>query len=194
MGAETGIEIIEHAGAFVLDRKRVGMRVGQQNQTLAVAASRGQEALRARQPANAPGVLSLEGGDVQAQLGAPVLGAVPRQGPRAGRKTRLQHPAGRFLIQPPTRAPGPGYQDLPEMIIEIQVQQGAVQIEQDMIDAGTSRLDEGRGDSWARHDGVHGRAHASAHSACQKVDLYPSPPARPQGAARAGGWGCILDP
>ena len=88
--AEAGIEVADHLGARILDRERGRMRIGHQHQALAAARARAEELARARQPADAVRIGALERGDVELELAAPVVDAVPVERALAGAKARLQ--------------------------------------------------------------------------------------------------------
>jgi hypothetical protein len=81
-------------------------------------------------------IRALQCGDVEPEFAAPVVGAVPGERARAGIEARLEQRARRDCIEPASGAPGLRHQHLPEMIVEIEIEQRAVQVEQHVVDVG----------------------------------------------------------
>ena len=113
------------------------MGVGEEHQTLAVAAQGRQELRHSGQPAHLVHRGALERRDIQLELPAPVLHAVPVQRARAlaqaRRELRARLLEGDAAGVRPRRC---GMVCAPEMGIKRQIQQRAVKIQQHRVDGG----------------------------------------------------------
>ena len=78
--------------------------------------------------------LLLEQGDVQPQFPAPMVDAIPLQGPLDIAIARQQLLLGRGLGHATRQCISLGHVLEPKMIVEMQVQQGSVHVQQDRID------------------------------------------------------------
>ena len=107
VGAEAGVEVADDLGARILDCERGRMRIGDQHQALAQRAHPPQELARSRQPADVVRIAVLERGDIQLELAAPVVDAVPVERAFARAKARLQLGLRLLRRSSSARAPRP---------------------------------------------------------------------------------------
>ncbi len=139
MRTEHGVQVGRDAGAFILDGQRNRVRVGEQHQALAVAAQGGQEFGHAGEPLHLVHGGAFERTDIEPQLAAPVLHAVPVQRTLALPEPRHQVCARLIEGDAAGLRPGAGNDVPPEPGIKRQVQQRAVKIQQHRIDGGPVR-------------------------------------------------------
>jgi len=99
---------------------------------------------------------SLEHGDVQAQLCRPVVHAVPVDGALGVAEAGKQLRAGRFEAEAVLLRVAAGHVFPPEMVVEVEIQQGAVHVEEDDIDLvamqGFAAPDEAELERWLESD------------------------------------------
>ena len=77
--------------------------------------------------------LLLEGSDVEPQRFAPVIHAVPVEGAADGLVVRLDLHSGLGQRQAEPLGIALGYQLLPEVVVKMEIDQGAIHIEQDSV-------------------------------------------------------------
>lgn len=110
------------------------MRVGDQHHALASFAQGAQKQLGIRAQGDQVGDLALEVTDRQPQLAAPEVGAVPVQ--RTGMLAKQRQQLGLGQRQAEAVVLGVALRQVgePEVVVEVQVEQGAVHIQQDGVD------------------------------------------------------------
>ena len=128
-----GIEMHRQAGAIHLQIQTLAMGIGDQNDTLASRFQCGKKLDDIRMHRNQVRQFLLQLHDVEFELLRPEIDAVPVQcsgfrvkPPKAlGMRLGVRHavPFGEFLR----------HMDLPEMVVEMQVEQGSIHIEQNRI-------------------------------------------------------------
>lgn len=128
MGRVEAIQVAIQRRMLQLEGQTVRMGIGEQIKTPTTGANRLEEGAHIRSPADLVGNLPLERQNVEAKLLAPVIQTVPIQGSRHGGKHRLQLLAGRLHRQATAGSPAFGHQPLPEVVVEVQIDQGAVHI------------------------------------------------------------------
>ena len=140
MGRVARIEILGERHLLVLDGERLGMRVGDQHAALAALLEPRQEtpARRADSPPAARAARFMRG-DVEPELAAPILDAIPLHG--AAQRAEFRVEIGAHFVLAHAASLGEAARNvlLPEPIVEPEVEQRAVHVEQHRIDACSSR-------------------------------------------------------
>ncbi len=129
-----GVEIALQTGSLVLDPQGFRVRIGHQHQPLVAVTKPQQELLRARQPADALAGRTLQCRHIEPQLAAPVIHAIPVQRALAGAKAWLQLLARLVGSKGARRAIHRGQVVPPEVGVEGEVEQRAIEVEQDGVD------------------------------------------------------------
>ena len=147
MCADDALQMTGKRRAFELERERLLMGVGDQDAPLAERGQSLQELHHMRMDRDQMLDLTLEQYQIQPQLTAPVVDAIPFERSRdvaiAGQQLgtgRLERQAARLAI---------AARDVfePEMVVEVQIEQGAVHVEEDGVDPGPvdGFIDRGHG-------------------------------------------------
>jgi hypothetical protein len=132
--ADHRVQELVQAGLVQLQAQGIRVSVGRQHQPLAGLAGGFQKIGDVGQYGDQAGDFRLEAGDVQFQRGAPVIEAVPFDAPFHGPETRNQAFFGLLQRQAVLLGVAQGHEFAPEVIVEIQVEQGAVHVEQHRVD------------------------------------------------------------
>ncbi|MNF95434.1 hypothetical protein D3C84_781860 [compost metagenome] len=136
MGADQAIEPGRQFDPLHLQRQRVAMSVGDQRHALAGAAQGGEKEVGVRAQCDQVGHLALEVADRQLEFAAPEIRAVPVELAGVLMEQRQQLGIGQCAAD--TVVLGIALRQVlhPEVIIEVQVEQGAVHVEQHGVDLG----------------------------------------------------------
>ena len=135
MRTDYRIEARAESRARHFQRHALVMRIGRQHHAAAAGAHRIEKGRDVRMDVDQVRDFFLEAHDVQLQLGLPEIHRIPVEGAGAGVKARHQFLASAARRQAARRGIALRQMHLPEMVVEIQVEQGAVHVEQDAVDA-----------------------------------------------------------
>src|SRR5208283_4770355 len=133
MSRITRVEIGREPDLFVFDRQSDRMGVGDEHQPLAAQSELGQEILCSRQIADLFQSGALDGGDVQSQLTAPMVDAVPADRAHDGAKFGSQQGLRLRLADGVFSCVAARNQLLPEPIVESLIEQRSVHVQKDGI-------------------------------------------------------------
>ncbi len=136
VGADQSVEIGRQFDPFQLQRQRVAVRVGEQRHALAGPAQGGEEGIGVRTQRDQVRHLVLEFADRQVQFPAPEIQAVPVELAGVFAEQRLEHGVGFGATEAIAFGIALGQVFQPEVVVEVQVEQGAVHVEQHGVDGG----------------------------------------------------------
>jgi hypothetical protein len=134
MRADDPVEVSAETGPRELECERLLMGVGDQDAALAAPLERLQKVEHMRMDRDQMLDLLLEQGDIQAELAAPMVDAVPLEGALDVAIAGEQLGLGDLGRKPAGLGVALGDMLEPKMIVEVQVEQGAVHIQEDGVD------------------------------------------------------------
>ena len=139
MGCIGRIQKIEYARSLVFDLQDRRMRVRQQHQPLATQSQFFEETSRTRQPGDSTRLLTMYGCDIDVELFAPVVDRIPLQRALYPMKSRCECRVGLGEREPLSLCVDFRDPCEPDVVIEGEIKQGAVEIEQHGVDSGPVR-------------------------------------------------------
>jgi len=135
VGAHDGVEVAREIGALELELQYARMRVGHQQHVPAAGTHLVEELEHVRVHRDQMCDLALERDDIQFELGAPVVKAVPRQRAFGSPEPAGDVGAGLLLGQAVALAETPRQVLLPEVRVEVEIEQRAVHVQHHLFDA-----------------------------------------------------------
>ena len=134
VGADQLLEVRRQFDALQFQRQRVAVRIGDQDHTLAGLLDGGQEGVGVRAQGDQVGGFQLQFADRNLQLRSPEVQAVPLELAGVVLEQRLQLQLGHGPADAVQFGITLGQVLQPEMVVVVQVEQGAVHIQQDGVD------------------------------------------------------------
>lgn len=134
MGADQPLEIGRQRHPLQLQRQRIAMGIGDQDHPLAGLADRLQKGVGVRAQRDQVGRFQFQLAHRQLQLGTPEIQAVPVQRAGVAFEQRLHFQLGHRTADAMQLGVALGQVLQPEVVVVVQVQQGAVHIQQYGID------------------------------------------------------------
>ncbi|MNP19430.1 hypothetical protein D3C76_1119560 [compost metagenome] len=144
VGADQALEERRQFDPLQLQRQRVAVGVGDQHGALAGQAQGGEEVVGVRAQGDQVRHLALEVAHRQLQLAAPEVQAVPAELAGMVAEQRFQLGVGQSAADAVVLGVALRQVLQPEVVVEMQVEQGAVHVEQDGIDLGPGQAWHGR--------------------------------------------------
>src|SRR3569623_1257332 len=133
VGALDGVELSVEPRGLELQCETFIVRVGDEHRAPAGRAQRAQEIERMRVDGDEVRDLALQQADVEIELAAPVVDAIPVERALAAAEHEREHGLGRDHVEPAALGVAAGQQLLPELVVIVEVEQGTVHVEQHRI-------------------------------------------------------------
>ena len=133
VGADNGVEMITETGVLQFQRQAFGVGIGDQRAAFACGAQGVEKLHDIRMDRDQVRRFLFEGGNVDVEFPGPVIQAVPVQASFAAAENGVEDGLGGHHVQTAALGVTPRYHFLPEVIVEMQVQQGAVHIQQHIV-------------------------------------------------------------